>query len=112
MASKSRRRRKHSLQSKKGKRRGISTVTAAQQQPVAQTYKPAAPSVQEPAQTYKPAAPSVQEPAQTYKPAAPPVQEPAPTVARYPNIATDIRRTGILAGILLTALVVLAFVLS
>ncbi|UCD53765.1 MAG: hypothetical protein JSU76_02305 [Dehalococcoidia bacterium] len=84
MASKSRRRRKRSLQSKKGKRRGISTVTAAQQQPVAQTYKPAAPSV----------------------------QEPAPTVARYPTIATDLRRTGILAGILLTALVVLAFVLS
>ena len=83
MASKSRRRRKHSLQSKKGKRRGISTATAAQQ-PVAQTYKPAAPQV----------------------------QEPAPTVARYPTIATDLRRTGILAGILLTALVVLAFVLS
>ena len=81
MASKSRRRRKRSLQSKKGKRRGISTAT---QQPVAQTYKPA----------------------------APPVQEPAPTVARYPNIATDLRRTGILAGILLTALGVLAFVLS
>jgi len=84
MASKSRRRRKHSLQSKKRKRRDISTVTASQQQAVAQTYKPA----------------------------APPVQEPAPTVARYPNIATDLRRTGILAGILLTALVVLAFVLS
>ncbi len=84
MASKSRRGRKHSLQSKKGKRKGVSTVTATQQQPVAQTYKPA----------------------------APPVQEPAPTVTRYPNIATDIRRTGILAGILLTALVVLAFVLS
>lgn len=84
MASKSRRRRKHSLQSKKGKRKGVSTVTATQQQPVAQAYKPA----------------------------APPVQEPAPTVTRYPNIATDIRRTGILAGILLTALVVLAFVLS
>jgi len=84
MASKSRRRGKRSLQSKKRERRGISTVTAGQQQPVAQTYKPA----------------------------ALPVQEPAPTVARYPHLATELRRTGILAAIMLTALAVLAFVLS
>ncbi len=84
MASKSRRRGKHSPQSKKGKRRGISTVTASQQQPAAPTYKPAALQV----------------------------QEPAPTVARYPHIVAELQRIGILAGILLTALVVLAFVLS
>ena len=91
MASKSRRRRgKHLPQSKKRKRKQISTVTATQQQAVAQTYKPAAPS----------------------KVAAPSVKEPTPTVARYPHIVTELRRIGILAGIMLVTLVVLALVLS
>ena len=90
MASKSRRGRgKHSLQSKKRKRKQISAVMATQQ-PVSQTYKPAAPS----------------------KVAVPSVKEPTPTVARHPHIITELRRIGILAGIMLTILVVLALVLS
>ncbi len=84
MASKSRRKKKHSLQSKKIKRRVIPTITTIEQQPVTQTYKPA----------------------------VPPVQEPAPAIARYPHVAADLRRIGILAGILLAALGVLSFVLS
>ena len=90
MAGKSRRKGKHSLQSKKRKRKQISTLIATQQQAVAQTYKPIAPS----------------------KVAAPPAKEPTPTVARFPHIATELRRIGILAGIMLVTLVVLALVLS
>ncbi len=90
MAGKSRRKGKHSLQSKKGKRKQISTLIATQQQAVAQTYKPAAPS----------------------KVAAPLAKEPTPTAARFPHIATELRRIGILAGIMLAILVVLALVLS
>lgn len=85
MAGKSRR-----GKSKKGKRKQISTFTASQQQAVAQTYKPAAPSTV----------------------AAPLVKEPTPAVARFPYIATELRRIGILAGIMLATLVVLARVLS
>ncbi len=90
MAGKSRRKGKHSLQSKKKKRKQISTLIATQQQAVAQTYKPTAPS----------------------KVAAPLAKEPTPTVARFPYIATELRRIGILAGIMLAILVVLARVLS
>ena len=90
MAGKSRRKGKHSLQSKKRKRKQISTLIATQQQAVAQTYKPAAPS----------------------EVAAPPAKEPTPTAARFPHIATELRRIGILAGIMLVTLVVLALVLS
>ena len=90
MAGKSRRKGKHSLQSKKRKRKQISTLIATQQQAVAQTYKPIAPS----------------------KVAAPLAKEPTPTVARFPHIATELRRIGILAGIMLVTLVVLARVLS
>ena len=81
MASKSRR--------KKRKRKRIFTVTASQQQEVAQTYKPAAPS----------------------KVAAPSVKETTPTVTRYPHISTELRRIGILAGIMLTVLIILSLVL-
>jgi hypothetical protein len=88
MGSKSRRKRKHSLQSKK--RRQISTPILTSQQPaVAQTYKPTAPP----------------------KVAAPSVKEPTPTVALYPQISNELRRIGMLAGILLVTLVVLALVL-
>jgi len=90
MAGKSRRKGKHSLQSKKKKRKQSSTLIATQQQAVAQTYKPTAPS----------------------KVAAPLAKEPTPTVARFPYIATELRRIGILAGIMLAILVVLARVLS
>ena len=88
MGSKSRRKKKHSLQSKK-RRRQISTVLTSQQPAVAQTYKPAAPP----------------------KVLAPSVKEPTPTVAHYPQISSELRRIGMLAGILLVTLVVLALVL-
>ena len=89
MGSKSRRKGKHSLQSKKRKRKQISTLKASQQPAVAQTYEPAAPS----------------------KVTPPPAMEPTPMVARYPHISNELRRIGILAGIMLATLVVLAFVL-
>ena len=89
MAGKSRRKRKHLLQSKK-RRKQIFTPAAIQQQAVAQTYKPAAPS----------------------EVAAPRAKEPTPTVARFPHITTELRRIGIIAGIMLATLVVLARVLS
>lgn len=50
--------------------------------------------------------------APTYQPAAPVVKEPAPTVVHHPHIGAELRRIGMLAGILLTALVVLASILS
>lgn len=81
MTKKSRRKRKHSLQSK---RRDIATTTVAPQQVVAPTYQPAAPVV----------------------------KAPAPAVVHHPHIGAELRRIGMLAGILLTALVVLALVLS
>ena len=55
--------------------------------------------------------------AQTYKPVAPPkvtapsVKEPTPAVARYPQISNELRRIGMLAGIMVVTLVVLALVL-
>jgi len=67
---------------------------AAQQPAVTQAYKPAA-------------APKV---------AAPPASVPTPlatlTAVRHPYIVTELRRIGILAGIMLVILVVLALVLS
>ena len=84
MTKKSRRKRKHSLQSKKGERRDVATTTVAPQQVAAPTYQPAAPVV----------------------------KEPAPTVVHHPHIGAELRRIGMLAGILLAALVVLALVLS
>jgi len=90
MAGKSRRARgKHSQLSKKRKKKRIATFTASQQPAVTQTYKPAAPS----------------------EVAAPRAKEPTPTVARFPHITTELRRIGIIAGIMLATLVVLAFVL-
>ena len=88
MGSKSRRKRKH-LQSKKGKRKQISTLMARQQPAVAQTYKPTAP----------------------HRVVAPSAKEPTPTVARYPQTSNELRRIGMLAGILLVTLVILALVL-
>jgi len=82
MASKSRRKRKHSLQNRKG--RDITTATVAPQR----------------------------SPAPTHQPAVPVVKEPAPAVVRYPHIGIELRKIGILAAILLTTLAVLATVLS
>jgi len=80
--------RKRSFQSKKGKSRRSSPSIVTQQQPVSQTYKPVAPSVSAAALM------------------------PAQTAAQYPHALTELRRIGILAGIMLAILVVLALVLS
>ncbi len=80
--------RKRSFQSKKGKGRRSSPSIVTQQQPVPQTYKPVAPSVSAPAPM------------------------PAQTATQYPHTLTELRRIGILAGIMLAILVVLALVLS
>ena len=84
---------KHPSRRKKGKGRPGLAI-AAQQPAVAQTYKP----VPQP----KAPPPSVSAPA----PRA------APTAARHPYIISELRRIGILAGIMLAILVVLVLVLS
>jgi len=81
-------------QSKKRKSRQRFLATVAQQQAVAQTHKPVShPSV---------SAPLASVPTPMAKLAA----------VRYPHIATELRTIGILAGIMLTILAVLALVLS
>jgi len=85
--------RKHLSQSKKRKRRRGSSAIAAQQ-PVSQTYEP----VSQPVVSVPSA--SVLTPKATL------------TVAHYPDVVTELRRIGILAGIMLVILVVLALVLS
>ena len=71
-----------------------SSATDAQQSAVAETYQPVS----------QPRAP------------APQTTRPNPmatlTAARYPFIATELRRIGILAGIMLAVLIVLALALS
>ena len=79
---------KRSFQSKKGESRRSPPTIAAQQQPVSQAYKPVAPSV------------------------SAPTPMPAQTATQYPYIPTELRTIGILAGIILAILVVLALVLS
>ena len=85
---------KHSFQSrkKKDKLKHLATVT---QQPVANR-------VHEPVSSPEVSVPSVNLPARTEKIAA----------VRYPSIAIELRTIGILAGIMLTGLVVLALILS
>ena len=84
---------KRSSQSRK--KRGLGSSTMAVQQPVAaQTYEPVAPS--------QVAAP----------PASVPTSVPTPAAAHHPFVATELRRIGILAGIMLITLVVLALILS
>ena len=84
----------HSSHKKKKKGRQGSAAIAAQRQAVAQTYKP----VPQP----KVSAPSISAPT----PMA------AQTATRYPYVVSELRRIGILAGIMLVILVVLALVLS
>ena len=86
-------RRSHSFQSKKKKGRQGSSAIAAQQPAVGQTYEPTSPSREAISSTSTPA------PKATV------------TIARYPYIATELRRIGILAGITLVILIVLALVL-
>ena len=79
--------------SKRGK--GRQTVSAVStQQAVAQTYKPASHP--------EASAPSVSVPTMTA----------TPVVTRYPYIASELRRIGILAGVMLVILVILALVFS
>ena len=59
-----------------------------QQQPIPQTYKPVVPTV------------------------SAPVSMTAQTAAQYPYILAELRRIGILAGIMLVILIILSFVLS
>ncbi len=95
MPGKSRRGRgKHPPQGKKRKSRQRFLATVAQQQAVTQTYEP----VSHPSVT----APSATVPTPMAKLAA----------VRYPHIATELRTIGILAGIMLIILVILALVLS
>lgn len=85
---------KHSARSKRKRSGHGSLASAAQQPPVSQTYEPVP----------KPEVP------------APLPSTPTPSVTvstiRYPYIITELRRIGILAGITLVILVVLALVLS
>lgn len=86
--------RKHLSQSKKRKRRRGSSAIAVQQQPVSQTYE------------------SVSEPVVSAPPASELTPKATQTAAHYPYIVTELRRIGMLAGIMLAILVVLALVLS
>ena len=85
---------KHSFHSKRKKSRQHFSATAVQQGVALQTNKPAA-------------SPTL---------SAPSVNVPTPrttlTTARYPYIVAELRRIGILAGITLVILIVLALVLS
>ena len=83
---------KRSPQSKKRKSMQRFSATVAPQQAVARTYEP----VSRPSEP----APSASVPAPMVKLAA----------VRYPHIATELRTIGILAGIMLTILVILALV--
>ena len=95
MSGKSRRRRgKYSSQSKKKKDRASHPIILAQQSAVTQTH--------EPVSVPKVFAPSASVPTPVAKPAT----------IWYPYIATELRTIGILAGIMLIVLVVLALVLS
>ena len=95
MPGKSRRRKgKYSFQSKRKKGRPGHPAVIAQQPAVAQT--------DEPVSSPKVPVPSASVPTLMAKTAA----------VRYPYIATELRNIGILAGIMLIILVVLALVLS
>ncbi len=91
MPGKSRRSRgKHAFQRKKGKGRPSPQVIATQSQAVAQTYESVSPP----------------------KESVPPVRMPslATAVVRYPYVLAELRRIGILAGVILAILIVLALV--
>ena len=85
---------KHSSQSKKKKSR-VSPATI-------DVRKPAAAAIPEPVVASKVAAPSTSAPTPRSK----------STAIRYPWVTLELRRIGILAGIMLVVLVVLAVVLS
>ena len=84
---------KHSSQSKKRKGRQDSAVIVAHQEAAAPVLKPAVPT----------------------EPSSPVVRAPAPAAksvsVRYPHIGVELRNIGILAGIMVVILVVLALAL-
>ena len=82
-------------QSKKSKAMQRSATGVVEQPAATQAPKPSAPGVA--------SAPSLRN---RQKPSA------APSVARYPYITAELRRIGILAGIIVIILIVLALVLS
>ena len=87
-------RKRRSFQGKRKKGRRSPLGVVAQRQVVTETHKPVAPP--------KVVAPS----------ASAPTPMPVLTAVRYPYILTELRRIGILAGIMLVVLVVLVLVLS
>ena len=93
MPGKSRRKGKSPFQSKKKREKQRSATGVVQQQAVAQTTKPFVTSTI--------SAPSKSRPTPSAK----------LPVARYPYVAAELRRIGILAGIMLAILIVLALVL-
>ena len=98
MTGKSRRRKsKYSAQSKKRKGTPARPVASAQQPTATREYEPA-----EPAASPELPVPVANIPTPTVKPG----------VVRYPYIATELRTIGILAGIMLIILIVLALILS
>ena len=87
--------RKHVSQSKKRKKRGGSSAIAANKQPlVSQAYEP------------------VSQPVVSAPLTSEPIPKAEPIVSHYPYIVTELRSIGILAGIMLAILVVLALVLA
>ena len=87
-------RRWHPPQSKKGKGKRSHAVPVDQKQAVAPIYKP------------------VSHPEAPAPPASVPTPAPPPTVVHYPYIVTELRTIGILAGVIVVILVVLALILA
>ena len=94
MAGKSQHRRGHSAQSKKAKAKQRSAVMSSGQQVVVQMPRPAV-------------SPPVSAP-----PASKRIRPAISKTARYPYITAELKRIGIVAGIILAILVVLALVLA
>ncbi len=86
--------RKHVSQSKKRKKRAGSSAIAAKQPPVSQAYEP------------------VSQPVVSSPSASVPTPKATQAAVSYPYIVTELRSIGILAGIILAILVVLALVFA
>ncbi len=93
MPDKSRHARQRLSRKEKEKKRLASLAGASQQQAAAQAYKPVVPA--------KAAAPAV----------SAPTSIPSPVAVKHPYIAGELRRIGILAGIMLAILITLSLVL-
>ena len=95
MPGKSRRRRgKYSFQSKKIKDKPSQPTTLAQQPAVAQAQEPVSP------------------PTTPAPPASVPTPIAKPSAVQYPYIFTELRRIGILSGVMLVILIIIALVLA